>query len=150
MLSTVGCCVTSACSRVNPISTILFICFKYFPTLSSCCSSFFLAKVLTHNLTDHNPTLLCFQIPLYPSSTSWQLQHLVGHLHNTNSLPGSGAESRAWIDINTVLMVSAGLHSFFRMSKHMAPVSLEMLGCQILVRNFIYIKQVFTFGGLYG
>ena len=40
-------------------------------------------------------------------------------------------------------MVRAGVHSFFRMSRQMAPVYELIFGCQILVSNFI-------FGGLNG
>ena len=35
-------------------------------------------------------------------------------------------------------MERAGVHSFLRMSRQMAPVAEEMLGCQILVSNFIW------------
>lgn len=40
--------------------------------------------------------------------------------------------------MSAVLIVSAGVHSFFRISKHIAPVYELILGCQILVINFIY------------
>ena len=58
-------------------------------------------------------------------------------------IPGSGQHNNAYRDNKAVLIESAGLHSFFKISKQMAPVWLEILGCQILVSNFI-------FGGLYG
>jgi hypothetical protein len=51
---------------------------------------------------------------------------------------GSGTHINAWIDSKAVLMLSAGDHSFLRMSKQIAPVWLEMFGCQILVSNFIF------------
>ena len=51
---------------------------------------------------------------------------------------GSGAQSRACSEIRAVRMVKAGVHSFFRMSKQIAPVWELMLGCQILVMNLIY------------
>ena len=38
-------------------------------------------------------------------------------------------------------MVRAGLHSFLKMSKQIAPVSLLMFGCQILVSYFIWGGQ---------
>jgi hypothetical protein len=38
-------------------------------------------------------------------------------------------------------MVSAGVHSFLRMSKQIAPVTELMLGCHIFVSNFIYKKK---------
>jgi len=50
---------------------------------------------------------------------------------------------RAWMESRAVRTESAGLHSFLRMSRQMAPVTLETFGCQILVSNFI-------FGGWYG
>lgn len=45
--------------------------------------------------------------------------------------------------MSAVLMPSAGDHWSFKMSRQMAPVWLEMLGCQTLVMNFIL-------GGVYG
>merc|ERR1719330_730068 len=51
---------------------------------------------------------------------------------------GSGVDKRAWSDNNAVLIVSAGLHSFFNMSKHIAPVWEETLGCHTFVMNFIF------------
>ena len=53
-------------------------------------------------------------------------------------LPGSGAHSRACREIRAVRMVSAGVHSFFRMSRQIAPVYELIFGCQIFVSNFIY------------
>jgi hypothetical protein len=38
-------------------------------------------------------------------------------------------------------MVSAGVHSFFKMSRQIAPVCELILGCHILVSNFICISQ---------
>jgi hypothetical protein len=52
-------------------------------------------------------------------------------------LPGTGSHISAWSESNAVLIERAGLHSFFKMSKQMAPVWEEMLGCQIFVSNFI-------------
>lgn len=45
--------------------------------------------------------------------------------------------------MRAVLIVKAGDHSSLRISRHIAPVCDEILGCQILVSNFIL-------GGLYG
>jgi len=45
--------------------------------------------------------------------------------------------------MRAVLIVKAGDHSSLRISRQMAPVCEDMLGCHILVSNFI-------FGGLYG
>uniref|UniRef100_A0A2M4D8K7 Putative secreted protein n=1 Tax=Anopheles darlingi TaxID=43151 RepID=A0A2M4D8K7_ANODA len=56
---------------------------------------------------------------------------------------GSAAASSACSDSNTVRSVMAAAQLSFRMSKQMAPVTEEMLGCQILVMNF-------TLGGLKG
>ena len=77
--------------------------------------------------------------------------------------PGSGADMRACSEISAattnrhmigwlrgveggqhippVRTVSAGLHSFLRMSKQIAPVSLLMFGCQIFVSYFIWCKE---------
>ena len=74
------------------------------------------------------------------------LQHLKGHLKLKNNflkILGSGAHIRAYKESKAVLILRAGDHSFFRISKQIAPVWLEIFGCQILVSNFI-------FGGLYG
>ena len=38
-------------------------------------------------------------------------------------------------------MVRAGLHSFLRMSKQIAPLSLLMFGCQMRVSNFICTQR---------
>ncbi len=49
----------------------------------------------------------------------------MGHLKELISnfqVLGSGAHIRAYSDNRVVLMLSAGDHSFFRISKHMAPV----------------------------
>lgn len=54
---------------------------------------------------------------------------------------GSGADMSACSEISAVRTVSAGLHSFLRMSKQIVPVSLLMFGCQILVANFICAKR---------
>ena len=43
--------------------------------------------------------------------------------------------------MRAVRMVKAGVHSFFRMSRQMAPVWELMFGCQIFVMNFIYCTQ---------
>ena len=56
-------------------------------------------------------------------------------------LPGSGAQRRAWREMRAVRMVSAGVHSFFRMSRQIAPVWELMLGCHIFVSNFIYSHE---------
>jgi hypothetical protein len=66
---------------------------------------------------------------------------------------GSGAHKRACSEISAVLIVRAGVHSFLRISRQMAPVWEETLGCHNLVSNFIYnwlIAGNFTFGGLKG
>jgi hypothetical protein len=55
------------------------------------------------------------------------------------NLPGSGAHNSACREMSAVLMVRAGVHSFFKMSRQMAPVTELMLGCQILVMNRICI-----------
>ena len=54
-----------------------------------------------------------------------------------SDLPGSGAHNRACREIRAVRMVKAGVHSFLRISRQIAPVYELMLGCQILVSNFI-------------
>ena len=59
------------------------------------------------------------------------------NLMTMDCLPGSGAQSRAWREISAVRIVRAGVHSFFRMSKQMAPVTELIFGCHILVSNFI-------------
>lgn len=56
-------------------------------------------------------------------------------------LPGSGAHRSACSEIRAVRMVSAGVHSFLRMSRQMAPVCELILGCQIFVSNFIYTQS---------
>jgi len=56
---------------------------------------------------------------------------------------GSGAQSNAYNEISAVLIVRAGVHSFLRISKQIAPVYELILGCQTFVSNFI-------FGGLNG
>ena len=56
---------------------------------------------------------------------------------------GSAAASRACNESNTVLRVIAAAHWSLRISRQMAPVTLLIFGCQILVRNF-------TLGGLNG
>ena len=72
----------------------------------------------------------------------------------SSNLPGSGEQSKACNERSAVLIVRAGVHSFLRMSKQMAPVTEEMFGCQIFVSNFIYScfesNESFTFGGLNG
>jgi len=39
--------------------------------------------------------------------------------------------------MRAVLMVRAGVHSFLRISRQIAPVTEEILGCHIFVSNFI-------------
>lgn len=56
---------------------------------------------------------------------------------------GSGEAKSACNESRTVRKVMAAAQLSFRMSKQMAPVTDEMLGCQIFVRNL-------TFGGLKG
>lgn len=56
---------------------------------------------------------------------------------------GYGAQSKACNEIKAVLIVNAGDHSSFSISRQIAPVCEEIFGCHILVSNFI-------FGGLYG
>ena len=56
---------------------------------------------------------------------------------------GCGHSKRTCKLSNAVLIPSAGDHWSFRMSRQIAPVWLDMLGCQTLVMNFI-------FGGSYG
>ena len=56
---------------------------------------------------------------------------------------GSGAHSNAYSEISPVRIVNAGVHSFLRISKQIAPVCELIFGCHILVSNFI-------FGGLKG
>lgn len=110
----------STCSRENPIYRRRF-------TLASLISGE--ANLWTH----YSACLLNFFLSsLYYEATtaSW------GSL-------GSGAQSKACKERRAVLIVKAGDHSSFRMSRHMAPVWDEILGCHILVSNFI-------FGGLYG
>jgi hypothetical protein len=51
---------------------------------------------------------------------------------------GSGADISACSEMSAVRTVRAGLHSFLRMSRQIAPDSLEMFGCQILVSYFIF------------
>jgi len=50
---------------------------------------------------------------------------------------GSGAHINACNEISAVLIVNAGVHSFFRMSRQIAPVCELILGCHIFVSNFI-------------
>ena len=57
------------------------------------------------------------------------------------NIPGSGAHRSACREISAVRMVRAGVHSFFRMSRQMAPVYELMFGCQIFVSNFIYWQK---------
>ena len=57
-------------------------------------------------------------------------------------LPGSGAHRRAYNEIRAVRIVSAGVHSFLRMSRQIAPVCELILGCQIFVSNFIYTIKI--------
>ena len=65
----------------------------------------------------------------------------MGHLnysYNTiKVLPGSGEHNKAYNESKAVLIDNAGLHSFFKMSRQIAPVCEDILGCQILVSNFI-------------
>jgi hypothetical protein len=51
--------------------------------------------------------------------------------------------------MRAVRIVRAGVHSFFRMSRQMAPVWEDTLGCQSLVSNFIYEfwLAIFRFNG---
>jgi len=56
-------------------------------------------------------------------------------MHN---LPGSAAHKRAYKEMSAVLIVRAGVHSFFKISRQIAPVYELMFGCQILVINLIY------------
>ena len=51
---------------------------------------------------------------------------------------GSGAERSACSEMRAVRMVRAGLHSFLRMSRQIAPDWLLMFGCQTFVMNFIF------------
>jgi len=51
---------------------------------------------------------------------------------------GSGEHISAWRLKSAVLIVKAGDHWSFRISKQMAPVWDETFGCQIFVRNFIF------------
>lgn len=84
------------------------------------------------------------------------------HLAFGRQRDNSGRAGRA-----PVRMVSAGLHSFLRISKQMAPLSLLMFGCQMRVSNFICTRhrrraahrivarrvkgvRVITFGGTNG
>jgi len=53
-------------------------------------------------------------------------------------LPGSAAHNKACKEISAVLIVRAGVHSFFKISRQIAPVCELMFGCQILVINLIY------------
>jgi hypothetical protein len=55
--------------------------------------------------------------------------------------------------MRAVLIVRAGVHSFFRISRQIAPVAEETFGCHNLVSNFIYnwlMDAKLTFGGLKG
>ena len=69
-------------------------------------------------------------------------------------IPGSGEHKRACNEIKAVLIVRAGVHSFFKMSKQIAPVYELIFGCHIFVSNFIYkilgYYKNFTLGGLKG
>jgi len=56
---------------------------------------------------------------------------------------GYGTASSTCKERRAVRMVRAGDHSSLRMSRQIAPVCEEILGCQIFVSNFIL-------GGLYG
>ena len=46
--------------------------------------------------------------------------------------------------MRAVRIVNAGVHSFFRISRQIAPVCELILGCQILVSNFIYCTHADT------
>ena len=61
-----------------------------------------------------------------------------------------GSHIKACKDSNAVLTERAGDHSFFKISKQIAPVYELILGCHILVSNFIlYIcNNNKTLGGL--
>ena len=66
----------------------------------------------------------------------------MGHLNypyncTIKVLPGSGEHNKAYNESKAVLIDKAGLHSFFKMSRQIAPVCEDILGCQILVSNFI-------------
>ena len=50
---------------------------------------------------------------------------------------GSGADNKACKETKAVLMVNAGLHLSFNMSRQMAPVWDETFGCHMRVSNFI-------------
>ena len=97
-------------SSLNPIS----IKRVTFPLLT--CGE---AYLLTHYFAW---LLNCFRFYLYSLATtaSW------GSL-------GSGTHKSAWSESKAVLMVKAGDHSSFKISRQMAPVTEEMLGCQIFV-----------------
>jgi|688.fasta_scaffold330004_1 hypothetical protein len=51
---------------------------------------------------------------------------------------GYGAHNNACKESRAVRIVRAGDHSSFNISKQIAPVCEEILGCQILVSNFIF------------
>lgn len=75
------------------------------------------------------------------STYSVSIQNLVNEAANLmirgKTLPGSGAHSSACNEISAVLIVRAGVHSFLRMSRQIAPVTELIFGCHIFVSNFI-------------
>ena len=59
-------------------------------------------------------------------------------ISGTKGSAGFGSQRRELIERRTFEMVRAGDHWSFRMSRQIAPVCEEMLGCLTFVRNFIF------------
>ena len=81
---------------------------------------------------------------IYDEQLSKVYTTLVCLLECLRYLPGSGAHRSAWSEMSAVRIVNAGVHSFLRISRQIAPVCELILGCQILVSNFIYCTHADT------
>ena len=77
------------------------------------------------------------------TNTLWLFLYCDATTASCGSSGSSGGEQRLQREQHGLRSVMAAAHWSLRMSRHMAPVTLLMLGCQILVRNL-------TLGGLNG
>ena len=93
-----------------------------------------LSKSLLYIQTAYDQFCIILQL-LHPEDHLVKRSFIVQHQY---ILPGSGEQSKACNEMRAVLMVKAGVHSFFRMSRQIAPVCELMFGCHIFVSNFIY------------
>jgi hypothetical protein len=119
---------TLACVCSNPISNKTFILVVWIESGFACFSVHSLAVWMNRGM---------FSLYWLATTASCGLGR-VSFPRKKNYSLGSGTHINAWIDSKAVLMLSAGDHSFLRMSRQIAPVWLEMFGCQILVSNFIF------------